>query len=163
MSYFYHIDVSPMGENSKSRAVGAAFIEAFKQSHSGLEVKVLDLDKEKAPHLDAETLFAGYTPEDQRPETMAAKHNKRLAYIKELTESKGILVSTPMYNWGTPSVLKAWIDQIVLPGVLDPYSFKLLANKPITVIIACGGSYSEGSWHPEWDYLSGKSFTAKFY
>merc|ERR1719487_776675 len=54
-----------------------------------------------------------------------------------------------------PSVLKAYIDQIVMPGVLDPYSCKKLAGKKITVLIACGSSYGPDAHHPEWDYESG--------
>ena len=59
-----------------------------------------------------------------------------------------------MWNWNVPSVLKAYIDQLILIGVLDVYDHKKLAGKSVTVVIATGGAYGEGSWHPEWDFQS---------
>jgi FMN-dependent NADH-azoreductase len=59
-----------------------------------------------------------------------------------------------MWNWSIPSVLKAYIDHIVLPGQLDPYGNKKLAGKKITVLLATGGNYGEGASHPEWDFVS---------
>ncbi len=71
---------------------------------------------------------------------MAAKHALRLELIKEVTEAAYVVISTPMWNWSAPSVVKAWIDQIVMPGVLDPYTQKNLKGK-VTVLISSGGSY----------------------
>lgn len=152
MSYLLHITVSPFGENSRSRGVATEFEAAYKAAHPDETVVTLDLDKEPVPHLDGETLTAGYIPAENRPETMQAKHQRRLDYIKQITEAKAIVVATPMWNWSIPSVLKAYIDQLVLPGTLDPYSFKLLAGKPVTVIAGVGSSYGPESRHPEWNY-----------
>jgi FMN-dependent NADH-azoreductase len=152
MSYLLKIDVSPQGENSSSRKLGAAFASAFAEANPDVEIRVKDLAVNPVPHLDGETLTAGYIPEENRPEGMAAKHNSRLAIINELVEAKAIAITTPMWNWSIPSVLKAYIDQIVMPGVLDPYGCRKLADKKVTVMIACGGSYGPDSHHPEWDF-----------
>lgn len=118
-------------------------------------MKHKDLAKEPVPHLDGETIVAGYLPEEARSAEQKTKYQYRLDAIKEFTEAKDIVISTPMWNWNVPSVLKAYIDQLVLIGVFDTYEKKLLAGKSVTVIIATGGAYGEGSWHPEWDYESG--------
>jgi FMN-dependent NADH-azoreductase len=155
MSYLLKIDVSPQGENSSSRQLGAHFVEAFTAAHPDVEVRVKDISEHSIPHLDGETLTAGYVPEENRPEGMQAKFQRRQDIITELVEAKSVVITTPMWNWSTPSVLKAYIDQIVMPGVLDPYTNKKLAGKKITVLIACGSSYGPDSHHPEWDYESG--------
>ncbi len=141
MSYLLHVDVSPFGENSKSRGVGASFVASYQASHGDETVVVRDLNANPVPHLDGEALTAGYMPEEARPESMQKKHQLRLDLIKEITEAKAIVVGTPMWNWSIPSVLKAYIDHLVMPGTLDPYGFKLLAGKPVTIIVATGNYF----------------------
>ncbi len=155
MTYLLNITVSPQGDNSRSRQVAKEFVAAYAEAHPDATIVNRDLDKDPAPHLLGETIFAGYLPEEARSENQKKNHQYRLDLVKEITEARDIVVSTPMWNWNTPSVLKAYIDQIIVIGVLDAYEKKGLAGKSVTIIIACGGAYGEGSWHPEWDYESG--------
>ena len=148
MSDLLHIAVSPMGDHSISRAVDGAFVEAFKARHANAEIITHDLASESIPHLDGEAIGAGYTPEDARSVSAAAKHNYRLGLIKEVNEAKHILVSTPMWNFSVPSVLKAWIDQIIIPGAVA-------VTGKVTVIISQGGSYAPGAPRAGWDWESG--------
>jgi FMN-dependent NADH-azoreductase len=137
-----------MGDHSISRAVDGAFVEAFKARHANAEIITHDLAIESIPHLDGEAIGAGYTPEDARSVSAAAKHNYRLGLIKEVNEAKHILVSTPMWNFSVPSVLKAWIDQIIIPGAVA-------VTGKVTVIISQGGSYAPGAPRAGWDWESG--------
>ena len=54
-----------------------------------------------------------------------------------------------------PSVLKAYFDQIIVPGVLDGSGADGLKGKKITFIVAQGGSYAEGAPRHGWDYETG--------
>ena len=60
-----------------------------------------------------------------------------------------IVISTPMYNFNVPAVLKAWIDHIVRLNKtfsFGPEGLKgLAAEKKLTVIIASGSEYTSGS------------------
>lgn len=154
MSYLLKIDVSPMGDNSSSLALGASFVSAFSTANPDVEIKVRNLAANPLPHVDGEALTAGYVPEEGRTEGMRTKHQLRLDLIKEISEAKSIVVTTPMWNWSIPSVLKAYIDQIVMPGALDPYGNKKLAGKKVTVLVATGGSYGPDANHPEWDFVT---------
>lgn len=154
MSYLLKIDVSPQGDNSSSLTVGKAFVAAFSAANPDVEIRVKDLAANPIPHLDGEGLFAGYVPEESRSDGMKTKHQLRLDLIQEIADAKSIVVTTPMWNWNVPSVLKAYIDQIVMPGQLDPYACKKLAGKKVTVLIAAGGSYGPDSHHPEFDFES---------
>jgi FMN-dependent NADH-azoreductase len=148
MSDLLHIAVSPMGDHSISRAVDGVFLEAFKARHANAEIITHDLAIETIPHLDGEAIGAGYTPEDARSVTAATKHNYRLGLIKEVNEAKHIMISTPMWNFTVPSVLKAWIDQIIIPGAVT-------VSGKVTVIISQGGSYAPGAPRAGWDWESG--------
>jgi FMN-dependent NADH-azoreductase len=54
-----------------------------------------------------------------------------------------------MYNFGVPSVMKAYIDQIVRPGrtfAIGPKGFEgLVKDKKALFITASGGAYGAGS------------------
>jgi FMN-dependent NADH-azoreductase len=152
MPKLLYVSVSPQGDNSRSRDLGREFLSTFKESHTNSEVIERDLNSHPVPHLDGETIFAGYLPEDKRSSVVTEKHNLRVSLADEAIGADEIVVSTPMWNWSTPSVLKAYLDQMILPDVL---SKKQLAGKRVTVLIACGGAYGPGSWHPEYDYETG--------
>jgi FMN-dependent NADH-azoreductase len=154
MKSLLYITSSPQGQNSQSIALAQAFLAAFKNTHPDHKVITRDLNAEPIPHVDGEALFAGYTPEEKRPDSMQKKHDFRLKLIDEISKVDEILVAVPMWNWSIPSVLKAYIDQLIMPGVFDNYT-KKLAGKRVTVALATGGGYSPDSWHPEWDFATG--------
>ncbi len=37
--------------------------------------------------------------------------------IEELTNADVVVIGAPMYNWGMPSTLKAWIDYVQVSGL----------------------------------------------
>lgn len=155
MPTLLHVEVSPLGENSVSREVSAEFVQSWKEVHPDGAIIVRDLSTDPVPHLDAETIFAGYTPESDRPATMAAKHQARMELVDEILAADEVVISTPMWNWSLPSVLKAYFDQVIAPGRLDASGARGLAGKRITFVVAQGGSYAPGSPREGWDYLTG--------
>lgn len=155
MSTLLHIEVSPSGENSVSRTITKDFLATWSKKHIGGVITTRDINANPIPHLDSEAIFAGYTPEDQRSSNMVTKHNFRRELITEITGVDEILISTPMWNWSIPSVLKAYFDQIILTGTLDASGAKALTGKKVTFIVAQGGSYKEGAPRHGWDYATG--------
>jgi FMN-dependent NADH-azoreductase len=61
-----------------------------------------------------------------------------------------------MYNFAIPSLLKAWIDQIVRFGKTVTYGPSgrqgLLGNKRVFVITARGGAYEKGAPGEKFDF-----------
>ena len=155
MSTLLHIQVSPMGENSISLSIAEEFLKAWRQTNPSGNIIERNLATSPVPVLDGEAIFADYTPAADRPESMAAKRVLRQNLIDEITGVDEIVVSTPLWNWGIPSPLKAYIDQIIIPGVLDGSGANGLAGKKVTAMIAQGGSYKTGSPREGWDYGSG--------
>lgn len=142
MASLLHIEASPMGENSISRAVTAEFLDAWKAANP-------------VPLLDAEAISADYTPEADRPATMAAKRALRGELIDEITGVDEIVLSKPLWNGSVPGHVKAYINQLIVPGVLDGSGAAGLAGKKVTVIMAQGGSYKPGAPREGWDFGSG--------
>jgi FMN-dependent NADH-azoreductase len=145
MSTLLHIQVSPMGDNSISLSVAEEFIKGWKEANPDGNIIERNLATNPVPVLDGEAIFADYTPVANRPESMAAKRALRQNLIDEITGVDEIVVSTPLWNWGIPSPLKAYIDQIIIPGVLDGSGANGLAGKKVTAIIAQGGTMALGT------------------
>ena len=65
--------------------------------------------------------------------------------LAELEQADEYVIGVPMHNFGVPSVLKLWIDQIARVGRTFSYSEKgpkgLITGKKATFIIATGGIY----------------------
>ena len=59
-----------------------------------------------------------------------------------------LVLAVPMYNFGLPSSLKAWIDHVVRAGRTFSYTkdgpHGLLQGKRAILVLASGGVYSEG-------------------
>jgi FMN-dependent NADH-azoreductase len=154
VSTLLHIEVSPWAENSLSRTVSAQYVASWNAANPDGTVITRDLDKTPVPHLDVESLSAGFMAEADRSEPMAAKWGARMYLVEEISGADEILISTPLWNYGIPSVLKAYIDSIVIPGVFDEGT-ATLTGKKVTFVIAQGGSYADGSPKAGWDYASG--------
>ena len=158
MSTLLKIDVSPRGDYSVSRKLAAEYATQWQAAHSDGKIVVRDLMKTALPFVDLPWIAGAYsTPDQHTPEQKAAlKVSDDL--IAELLAADHILLSTPMYNFSTPAILKAYIDHIVRIGVTVNSSYEGLAKgKKLTILIASGGVYTPGShmesYNAETNYL----------
>ncbi|MEM9428372.1 MAG: NAD(P)H-dependent oxidoreductase [Pseudomonadota bacterium] len=79
------------------------------------------------------------------------------ALIAELKAHDTLIVATPMYNFGVPATLKAWIDLVARAGETFRYTeagpVGLLEGKTAYVIVTTGGTPAEGDWDFTTPYL----------
>jgi FMN-dependent NADH-azoreductase len=145
MATLLHIDSSPLYERSVSRQLSGAFVDRWKSLHPGATVIDRDLNATSLPPVTAEWVGAAYTPEEAR--TAKQKNLLTLSDIllAELALADEYVIGVPMHNFGVPSVLKLWIDQISRVGKTFSYADGapkgLLVGKKATFIIATGGIY----------------------
>lgn len=155
MSYLLYVSSSPQGERSISRLLANEFLAQYRVKNPDTRIVERDLTTNPVPHLDGETLAASYSPAENHTPAMAGKLKARMELINEIKEADDILISTPMWNWSIPSVLKAYIDQLVFPGQLGGGTPEDSITAKVTVLASQGGSYGPGSRKEGWDYLSG--------
>ena len=139
------IDVSPRGDYSVSRKLGATFATEWQKTHAGT-VTTRDLAKTSLPFVDMPWIAGAYsTPDQHTPEQKAALAISD-ELIAELFAADHILITTPMYNFSIPAALKAWIDHIVRIGKTFSSGYQgLVTGKKVTVLIAAGSDYAPGS------------------
>lgn len=145
MSMLLHIDSSPLYGRSVSRQLTDAFVTQWKSSHPGGTVIDRDLNATSIPPINAEWVGGAYTPEEARTAQQRELLTLSDTLIAELEQADEYVVGVPMHNFGVPSVLKLWIDQIVRAGktfaYVDGAPKGLIIGKKATFILATGGVY----------------------
>ena len=140
-----HIDSSPLYGRSVSRELTAAFVSQWEASHLGGRVVYRDLNATAIPPVTEEWVDAVYTPEKARTQQQNALLWLSDLLLAELEQTNEYVVGVPMHNFGVPSALKLWIDQIARVGRTFTYADGtpkgLLAGKKATFLIATGGIY----------------------
>jgi FMN-dependent NADH-azoreductase len=139
-----HIDVSPRQE-SHSRQLSAAIVERLLEVAPGASITRRDLGTDPLPHTLADYALALSTPA-----TLAAPPKGALdlseALIQEVEAADVIVIGTPMHNFTIPSVLKAWIDQILRVGrtmkSTPAGKVGMLRDRPVFIAVASGGVFT---------------------
>src|SRR5258706_5134296 len=142
MKTILQLNASIFAENGNSPRLANEFVS---KSGYGDKVIVRDLARDPVPHLDAERFGAFIA----KPEARTLKQEAFVAYsdglIGELKQADVIVLGLPMYNFGVPSMLKAYFDHIARAGVTFRYTDKgpvgLLTGKKAYVFPARGGIY----------------------
>ncbi|GAA3750871.1 FMN-dependent NADH-azoreductase [Terriglobus aquaticus] len=158
MASLLRIDVSPRGNASYSRRLGDTFTEAWKSAHSGGSVAERDLAVNQPTYVDIQWIQGAFSAPDQQTDAHKAALKLSDEYIAEVKAADHILITTPMYNFTVPAVLKAWIDHVVRVGVTVNYTDKgpvgQLNGKKVTVIVASAGAYVKGTPTENFNYLN---------
>ena len=124
------IDSSITGETSVSRQLTSAIIDQLKAQQPGAEIVTRDLAAAPLDHL-----------------TLAALGDSTV--LDQFLAADTVVIGAPMYNFGIPSQLKAWIDRITIAGKTFRYTPEgrpegLAGDKRVIVAISRGGFYDVG-------------------
>jgi FMN-dependent NADH-azoreductase len=145
MKTLLQINSSLYAHDGQSSRLATRFVGLWRAANPGATVLLRDLAREPVPHLDAQRFGAFLTKEDARD----AAQMEVVAYsdllIDELKRADVIVLGLPMYNFGVPSMLKAYFDHVARAGVTFRYTDKgpvgLLGGKQANVFAARGGLY----------------------
>ncbi|MDR4308662.1 NAD(P)H-dependent oxidoreductase [Chelatococcus sambhunathii] len=146
MTTLLHIDASGRSSRSISRDLSRRFVEAWRARRPEDRVLRRDLVETPPPLMSEAWIAAAFTPPAQRDEAMGAALAWSDAAIAELEAADVIALGAPMYNYGMPAALKAWVDQVIRVG--KTFSFDLargdapieptLSGKRLVVLSARG-------------------------
>jgi FMN-dependent NADH-azoreductase len=142
-----HIDSSITGPASASRQLSAALVAALKAATPDLEVIRRDLDANPIPHLDSKRLPT-VRPANAPAGAAGIADEGGSDALDEFLAADIVVIGAPMYNFGVPSQLKAWIDRILIAGKTFSYTaggpIGLVGGKRVFVASARGGLYAPG-------------------
>ena len=129
-------------DGSATRAIGQLLVERLQAKDPAARLVERDLVRSPVPHLDPAFVDAMFT----RPDDAALALSNEL--VAELVASDVIVLEVPMYNFGVPSVLKAWLDHVVRSHRTFEISATgvrgLLEGKKTYLVLGSGAVYQDG-------------------
>ena len=140
------INASIFSNHGQSTRLADEFVGAWRAGNPGAKVVVRNLAEDTVPHLDAERFGAFLAKAGERSSEQQAVVDYSDALIDELKRADVLVLGLPMYNFGVPSTLKAYIDHIARAGATFKYTDKgpvgLLTGKKAYVFATRGGLYA---------------------
>jgi FMN-dependent NADH-azoreductase len=154
MAHLLHIDSSIRGDQSVSRKLTARAAGNWLAAHPGATVTYRDLGSDPVPHLDTAGGLARIVPAEHHTPAQAASFALTQELVNEIKQADTILLGLPLYNFGAPSTVKAWVDHIIASGLsIDPETHAgLLGGRDFLVIASRGGGYGAGTPREGWDH-----------
>jgi FMN-dependent NADH-azoreductase len=134
-----HLDSSALGGQSVTRELSAAVVARWADAVPGLQVAYRDLDSQPLPHLTGPVLG--------KADAAAVEESEQV--LQQFLDADVIVIGAPMYNFGVPSTLKAWIDRVAVAGRTFRYTDSgpegLATGKRVVVASGRGGVYGDAS------------------
>ena len=118
-----HNDSSQQSHRSISKQLGDVFIQTWLERLSDTNIIHRDLSQNPPSFIHAEWLGAVFSEPTQRSDAQSALLEESDQYIAEVEQADVIMITSPMYNYGMPAVLKAWFDQVI--RIHKTFSFDL--------------------------------------
>lgn len=134
-----YINSSARTKPSNSRAIGDYLVDRL-----GDSAVRRDLGREPLPPISGDDLIGVHGSQAANRESLEQQLALSEQLIEELRQSNTLVISTAMYNFGIPVVLKQWIDSICRAGISFQYTEQgpvgLLGVKRAYIITASGGT-----------------------
>jgi len=139
---------------SHTRRLTARFIGRWQKQRPHDDVVYRDLAAQPPTPVSGDWVHAAFTPPGKREPWMHTVLAQSDALVDEVLCADLIIIGVPMYNFGIPSTLKAWIDNIVRVGrtfgfdrsrVGEPYWPLLAGQDKRLVLLSSRGDFGYGS------------------
>lgn len=160
MTHLLHLDASARPglagkdeHGSHSRNLSQRFVSQWLARRPQDSIVYRDIGQNPPSYVSHDWIASAFTPDERREPWMKDALAESDQLVDELIAADVLVIGTPLYNFGMPAPLKAWVDQIVLLGrtvgidetkLPDPY-VPLLADRPRhTVILTARGGIGFG-------------------
>ncbi|MCU0858288.1 MAG: NAD(P)H-dependent oxidoreductase [Pontiellaceae bacterium] len=147
-----HVCANPKPvEQSVSKQLAASFFGKLLELNPDVELNNIDLYQDKPPYYSNDLFRRMWMPvfdpvyEPSKAEDAAMNYAQK--QIDELKKADVLVLTMPMWNFSVPGVMKAWMDQVLAPGLM----FELTDNGPkplhnittLVLLVSSGGIYKE--------------------
>jgi FMN-dependent NADH-azoreductase len=137
------VDASARVEGSVTRQLADQLIVGLAARVDGLSVSRRDV-AQGLPFVDTDWVAANFTDPDARSAVQCEKLAGSDTLVAEVVNADVWVIATPIYNFGVPASLKAWVDQIARARLTFRYTEQgpqgLLEGKKVYILTATGGT-----------------------
>lgn len=137
--------IGPRG--SHTRRLTRRFVERWQEARPQDSVTYRDVGQQPPSPVSGDWIAAAFTRPERRDEAARVQLAESDVLVQELLRADLIVIGAPMYNFGLPAQLKAWVDNVVRVGVTfgfdrsrqgEPYWPMLPAGKRLVMLSARG-------------------------
>jgi len=155
------INASPRLERSVTRILTKLFVDKWIEANPDHTICHREVGREPVPHVSELWISAAFKPAGLRTEAEVDVLKTSDKYIAELKAADVIVLGTPMYNWSIPSVLKAYLDQVIRANETvkmrpdDPHNpyRGLLKDKKVYLLFSRGNAgYEKGEYYAHMNF-----------
>lgn len=145
------IQSSVRQDRSVSRTLASKFVYQWQLFHPDAQYQVRDIGQQPPALITANWVAANLISSEDQTENTKALLAESDALIAELFEADRIVIGVPMYNFGIPAHLKAYVDNVIRVGRTVDYNRDtatfngLLTGKKALIISSRTGSYAPGT------------------
>ena len=161
MKKILFINASSKVIGSYSRKLGNHFEDLWRSKNPEDQINHRDIGVNHIPHITEDWISGAFKPEDSLNDSEKEALSLSNTLVAELQQTDVLVIATPMYNWGVPSTLKAYIDQVIRYQKTlaidpnkpeDPYVGLLHNKKAYLLLVRGGGGYDEGEFNSHMEY-----------
>lgn len=148
-----HINANPKPvEEAHSRQLTEIFFDTLKESVPSMEINTVNLYDSPPPfysyanyrHFWYPLFIEGYKASEE--EVRASRY--ALEQGRLFNDADMLVITSPMWNFSVPAILKAWEDMVLSPGLtfeVGPGGTKPLHRiRKIIMLVSSGGAYPDG-------------------
>ncbi len=141
-AHVLRIDSSAKNSASVTRELADLLIQRMSQSQA---IKIVSRDLASGlTFINADWVVANFTDPSERDAAKQAELALSDSLVQEVQAADVLVIGVPIYNFGVPATLKAWIDQIARARLTFRYTDKgpegLLTGKKAYLLVASGGT-----------------------
>ena len=137
------VSASARTSTSVSRALAEELVANLDVAGSPANIHRRDLT-DAPPLVNEDWIAANFTPAEERSDEQHAVLAVSDRLVEELKAADTLVIATPIYNFGIPASLKAWIDMVARARLTFRYTDNgpkgLLENKRAYVVVTSGGT-----------------------
>ena len=132
---------SPKNEGSISTELGEYLVNRLsKEGNTNVSKRQLD----QVPFINQQIINGLYINDNEKTLEQLEALKISDAIVKDVHENDTIIISTPIYNFAAPAVLKAWADLVARLNKTFQYTDNgpvgLLKNKKAYIVVSSGGT-----------------------
>lgn len=150
------VDGSMRRYGSRSRKLASAIVNRLQDLHGQVSLRTRDL-ADGLPFVDSSWIDANFTAPSERTANQRSILACSDAVLNELKEADILIIGTPIYNFGVPAAVKAWIDLITRAKEAFRYTPDgpegLLTGKTAYIVLTSGGTKAGSEIDFAWPYL----------
>lgn len=170
MAHLLHIDASARpgrsgtdAHGSHTRRLSHRFVSLWQAARPADTLTYRDVGQQPPAPVNADWIRSAFTPSVRRERWMDAVLAESDRLVAEIERADVLVIGVPMYNFGVPAQLKAYIDNIVRVGKTfgfdreragEPYWPMLAGRGKQLVLLTARGDYGYGDRLARLDHVT---------